>query len=156
TSFFGLGFLGAALSGLLAWIWFWAADGLWRRDTQAWLFVICVVALSLIFDGVALLAGAPFAARMPSIVLAVVAPLLALLPSPRAPLPPHPPAWGRPAPKRPPPVTPGGARRGHAHSLGREGTAGARKRGLHRPRRGDHPCHRDRRHRGHRRGGRQL
>jgi hypothetical protein len=91
-SFFGFSILGAVFSGLLAWIWFWAAGGLWQRDPQAWTFVVCVTILSLIFDGIALIAGAPFEARMPVIVLAAVALVLSLLPSTREALVPHAPA----------------------------------------------------------------
>ena len=92
NSFFGFSFLGAVFSGVLAWIWFWAAGGLWQREPQAWTFVVCVTAITLIFDAIALLGGAPFEARMPSAVLACIAFILALLPSTRAAMAPHAPA----------------------------------------------------------------
>jgi hypothetical protein len=79
-------------SVMLAWIWFWAAGGLWQRDPQAWTFVVCVTAISLVFDAIALLAGAPFEARMPTIVFQGVALVVCLLPSTRESLSPHAPA----------------------------------------------------------------
>ena len=92
NSFFGFGFLGAMFSAVLAWIWFWAAGGLWQRDPHAWMFVVCVTALTVIFDAIALLGGAPFEARMPSIVLAAIAFVLSVLPSTREAMTPHAPA----------------------------------------------------------------
>jgi hypothetical protein len=83
TAFFGVSIFGAFLTGIVAWIWFWAAGGLWRSDPQAWLFVVVVSFLTLLFDAIAIIAGAPPVARAPSILLAAIALCLALLPSTR-------------------------------------------------------------------------
>ena len=83
NSFFGVGLLGALLSGIVAWIWFWAAGGLWQHEEQAWQFVVVIAIISLIFDGIAILGGTPLEVRVPSLVLAAVALILALLPGTR-------------------------------------------------------------------------
>lgn len=83
SAFFGFNWVGALVAGVVAWIWFWAAVGLWRADPQAWEFVVAVSLLTLVFGGVALMAGAPWAARAPSMTLAVIALCLALLPGTR-------------------------------------------------------------------------
>jgi hypothetical protein len=89
NSFYGFSILGAILTGIVAWIWFWAAGGLWQREAQAWRFVIFVAIFSLVFDVVAIIGGTPLAVRMPSIVLAALALILALLPSTREAVTPH-------------------------------------------------------------------
>jgi hypothetical protein len=88
-SFFGISILGAILTGIVAWIWFWAAGGLWQRDAQAWRFVVLVAIVSLVFDALAIVGGTPLTVRMPSIVLAGLALILALLPSTREAVTPH-------------------------------------------------------------------
>jgi hypothetical protein len=86
-SFFGLGILGAILTGVVAWIWFWAAGGLWRNDPSAWLFVVVVAVMTLVFDLLSYVDGTPFAAMAPSVILSAIALVLALLPSTREALP---------------------------------------------------------------------
>jgi hypothetical protein len=83
AAFFGANLLGAILTGIVAWIWFWAAGGLWRGEPQAWEFVVIVCILTLIFDVIAIAAGAPFVYRAPSTILAVIALVIALLPGTR-------------------------------------------------------------------------
>jgi hypothetical protein len=83
TVFFGVNWLGAILTGIVAWIWFWAAGGLWRADPQAWGFVVIVSILTLVFDLIAILSGAPWVYRAPSTILAAVALVIALLPGTR-------------------------------------------------------------------------
>jgi hypothetical protein len=83
TAFFGVNWLGAILTGLVAWIWFWAAGGLWRADPEAWSFVVIVSVLTLIFGVIALIAGAPWVYRAPSMILAAFALGLAFLPGTR-------------------------------------------------------------------------
>jgi hypothetical protein len=95
TAFFGVGILGAILAGIVAWIWFWAAGGLWRGDPQAWQFVILVAVFTLVFDALALIAGTPLSVRMPSILLAALALILALLPSTREAVMPEPTVYSR-------------------------------------------------------------
>jgi hypothetical protein len=82
-AFFGVNWLGAILTGLVAWIWFWAAGGLWKANPQAWEFVVVVCLFTLIFDGIALIAGAPLVFRAPSMLLAACALALAFLPATR-------------------------------------------------------------------------
>jgi len=81
--FFGVNWLGAILTGIVAWIWFWAAGGLWRAEQQAWEFVVLVCILTLVFDVIALIAGEPWVFRAPSTILAAVALVIALLPGTR-------------------------------------------------------------------------
>ena len=81
--FFGVNWLGAILTGIVAWIWFWAAGGLWRADPQAWEFVVIVSIVTLVFDAISLFAGAPWVYRAPSTILAAVALVIALLPGTR-------------------------------------------------------------------------
>jgi hypothetical protein len=89
NAFFGFSMLGAILTAIVAWIWFWAAGGLWQRDAQAWMFVIFVAIFSLVFDAVAIIGGTPLEVRTPSIILAALALILALLPSTREAVTPH-------------------------------------------------------------------
>jgi hypothetical protein len=83
AAFFGVNWLGAILTAIVAWIWFWAAGGLWRADPQAWEFVVIVSILTLVFDAIALAAGAPWVYRAPSTILAAVALVIGLLPGTR-------------------------------------------------------------------------
>ena len=81
VEFFGQSIIGAILAGIVAVIWFWAARGLWNLDEQAWLFVVVIAIVYLIFDFVAILGDSSFQAMLPSIVVSGLALILALLPS---------------------------------------------------------------------------
>jgi hypothetical protein len=83
TAFFGVHWLAAILAGIVALIWFWAAGGLWRGDPDAWTFVVIVSIMTLVFDLIAIIAGAPWVYRAPSTILAAFALALALLPNTR-------------------------------------------------------------------------
>jgi len=78
--FFGFSFIGAILAGIAALIWFWAARGLWNLDPEAWLFVVVIAIMYLIFDFVAWIGGTSLQAMLPSIVVNGLALILALLP----------------------------------------------------------------------------
>ena len=79
-NFFGVSIIGAILAAIVAIIWFWAARGLWNLDPQAWLFVVVIAILYLIFDVIALIGGTPIQAMLPSIVVSGLALILALIP----------------------------------------------------------------------------
>ena len=79
--FFVASWLGAALSGLVALIWFWAASRIWNGDPQGWLFMVSIAVIYLIFDILALLAGTPWELMATSVIITVLALILGLLPS---------------------------------------------------------------------------
>jgi len=80
-SFFGSPFLGAALSGLVAAIWFWAAVKIWNVDPQGWLFMVSIAAIYLILDIISLIAGTPVELLLGSIIISALALILGLLSS---------------------------------------------------------------------------
>ena len=84
-SFLGSPFLGAALSGLVALIWFSVAAQIWRVDPRGWLFMVAIATIYLIFDVIALIAADSFEVAlellMPSLVINLLALILGLLPS---------------------------------------------------------------------------
>ena len=79
-NFFGVSILGAILAAIVAVIWFWAARGLWNLDPQAWLFVVSIAVIYLIFDVIAIIGGSSFQSVLPSIVISGLALILGLLP----------------------------------------------------------------------------
>ena len=83
-NFFGVSILGAILAAIVAVIWFWAARGLWNLDPQAWLFVVVIAVLYLIFDVIAIIGGTSVQAVLPSIVISGLALILGLIPSTKA------------------------------------------------------------------------
>jgi hypothetical protein len=83
VEFFGVSILGAILAAVVAVIWFWAARGLWNMDPQAWLFVVVIAVVYLIFDVIAIIGGSSFQAMLPSIIVSALALILAVLPSTR-------------------------------------------------------------------------
>ena len=78
--FFGISFLGAIMSAIVAGIWFWAAKMLWTLDPRGWGFTISICLIYLIFDALALLGGTSWQAMLPSLVITVLAFILCLLP----------------------------------------------------------------------------
>jgi hypothetical protein len=80
-SFVGSPFLGAALSGLVALIWFATAGQIWRGDPRGWLFMVSIAAIFLILDVISLIAGTPIELLLPSIFISALALILGLLPS---------------------------------------------------------------------------
>ena len=80
-SFVGSPFLGAALSGLVALIWFGTAAQIWRGDPRGWLFMVSIAVIFLILDVISLIAGTPIELLLPSITISVLALILGLLPS---------------------------------------------------------------------------
>lgn len=78
--FFGTSILGGIFAAIVAAIWFWAARGAWNLDPQAWLFLVSVAAIYLIFDILAIIGGSDFQAMLPSLVVSGLALILALLP----------------------------------------------------------------------------
>jgi hypothetical protein len=78
--FFGTSILGAIIAAIVAAIWFWAARGAWNLDPQAWLFMVSIAAIYLIFDIVAIIGGSDFQAMLPSLIVSGLALILGLLP----------------------------------------------------------------------------
>jgi len=79
--FIGSPFLGAALSGMVAAIWFWAAIRVWNVDPQGWLFMVSIAAIYLILDIISLIAGTPIELLIGSIAISALVLILGLLPS---------------------------------------------------------------------------
>ena len=82
--FFGTSILGAIMAAIVAAIWFWAARGLWNVDPQAWMFVVAIAVIYLVFDILAIIGGSDFQAMLPSIVVSGLALVLAFLPNTKA------------------------------------------------------------------------
>jgi hypothetical protein len=80
VNFFGFSFIGAIMAGIVAAIWFWAAQKLWTLDPQGWIFVVVIAIVYLIFDFVAILGQSSFQAMLPSILVSAIALILGLLP----------------------------------------------------------------------------
>jgi hypothetical protein len=80
VNFFGFSFIGAILAGIVAIIWFWAAQKLWNGDEQGWLFMVVLAIFYLILDFVSLLGGTPLSSMWTSIVLNVLVLVIAFLP----------------------------------------------------------------------------
>ena len=80
-SFVGSPFLGAALSGIVALIWFATAGQIWRGDPRGWLFMVSIAVIFLILDVISLIAGTPIELLLPSIFISGLALILGLLPS---------------------------------------------------------------------------
>jgi hypothetical protein len=79
-NFFGVSIIGAIMAAIVAVIWFWAARGLWNLDPQAWMFVVVIAIIYLIFDFVAIIGGTPFQSILASVIVSGVALILGLLP----------------------------------------------------------------------------
>ncbi|NCF65173.1 MAG: hypothetical protein GWP61_04310 [Chloroflexi bacterium] len=78
--FFGQSIIGAIFAGIVALIWFWAAAKIWNLDPQGWLFIVVIAVVYLIFDVVALIGGTPIQSMALSLVLTILALILAILP----------------------------------------------------------------------------
>ncbi len=83
-NFLGTPILGAILSGIVALIWFWAAQKLWTLDPQGWLFTVSIAAIYLIFDVIGIIGGIPFQALLGSIIVSGLALILCILPGTKA------------------------------------------------------------------------
>jgi len=69
TGFFGQALLGAILWGILALIWGWVAIGLWTLNPGAWLFVVALTILNIVFALISVLGATTFAAVLPTIII---------------------------------------------------------------------------------------
>lgn len=78
--FLGFSWLGAILSGLAALIWFWTAWELWKKDRQAWIFVVVMAIFYLFFDIVALIGDNSIQSILPQMMVSGLALVLAMLP----------------------------------------------------------------------------
>ena len=79
--FFVASWFGAALSGLVALIWFATAAQVWNGDPRGWLFMVSISAIFLIFNILALIFGTPWELVAAQTVISVLALILSLLPS---------------------------------------------------------------------------
>jgi hypothetical protein len=79
--FFVASWFGAALSGLVALIWFATAVQIWNGDPRGWLFMVSIAAIFLIFDIFSLIAGTPWELLSTSVIVSALALILGLLPS---------------------------------------------------------------------------
>jgi len=82
--FYGVDWLGAILSAVVAVIWFSVTRQLWNLDPQGWLFVVVIAVLNLILLLVAVLGRTTFQAVSLSVIVNAAALILALLPSTKA------------------------------------------------------------------------
>lgn len=83
-AFYGISWLGAFFSGILALIWFSTAAQLWRLDPRGWLFVVMVATLNLIFLVMAWIGRSDWQAVSAGIIINALALILGLLPSTKA------------------------------------------------------------------------
>jgi hypothetical protein len=79
-TFYGQDWLGAILSGVVAFIWFMVARQLWNLDVQGWLFVVIIAIFDLGFLALAILGGTPISSVMPHLLVNALALILAMLP----------------------------------------------------------------------------
>ena len=84
--FLGSPFLGAALSALVALIWFATAVQIWNGDPRGWLFMVSIATIFLIIDVIYIIGSdlpveASLELMMPSIFISLLALILCLLPS---------------------------------------------------------------------------
>ena len=80
VEFYGTSIIGAIMAAIVAAIWFWVMLMLWRLDPRGWIFGVVIAIVYLIFDFVAVLGGTTWQAMALSIIVNVVALILALLP----------------------------------------------------------------------------
>ncbi len=78
--FVGGSILGAIMAGIVALIWFWAAQKLWTLDPQGWLFTVSIAAIYLIFDVIAIITGTPYQFLLAGMVVSALALILCILP----------------------------------------------------------------------------
>ncbi len=81
--FYDRSWLGAMMSGLVAFIWFMTASQLWNLDPRGWIFVVVIAILNLILLGLSAIGGSTWQSVMPGVVLSSVVILLGLLTSTR-------------------------------------------------------------------------
>jgi len=79
--FVGAPWFGAALSFLVALIWFSTARQIWNGDPRGWLFMVSIAVIFLIINIISLISGTPWEYLSAQITLSVLALILGLLPS---------------------------------------------------------------------------
>jgi len=82
--FYGVNWLGAILSAVVAVIWFSVARQLWNLDPQGWMFIVIIAILNLVFLLAAVLGKSTLQAVSLSVLVNVAVLVLALLPSTKA------------------------------------------------------------------------
>lgn len=82
--FYGVNWLGALLSGIVAVIWMSVARQLWNLDPRGWSFVVVIAILNLVLNFAAILGRTSFQAVSLSVIVNVAALVLAMLPSTKA------------------------------------------------------------------------
>ena len=82
--FYGVSWLGALLSGIVAVIWFSVARQLWNLEPRGWMFVVVIAVLNLVLLFAAVLGNSTFQSVSLGVVVNAAALILALLPSTKA------------------------------------------------------------------------
>jgi hypothetical protein len=82
-TFFGFDFLAAALWGVTALCWLWAARSLWQMEQQGWRFATILAGWILILDFVSLLSGTSFEAVGVSLLVSAAVLIYCLWPGTR-------------------------------------------------------------------------
>ena len=78
--FFAFDIFGALLWGMLAAIYIWLFQRLWKLDPQGWLFVVVLSTLNLILAFVTVIGATPWQTMLPAIVVNGLILLYGLLP----------------------------------------------------------------------------
>jgi hypothetical protein len=82
--FYGVNWVGAILSGIVAVIWFSVARQLWNLDPQGWMFIVIIAILNLVLLLAAVVGKSTFQSVSLSLLINVAVLVLALLPSTKA------------------------------------------------------------------------
>ena len=82
--FYGVSWLGAILSAIVAAIWFSVARQLWNLDPQGWVFVVVIAILNIILLLATVLGRTTFEAVSLGVVVNAMVLILALLPGTKA------------------------------------------------------------------------
>jgi len=76
----GISWFSALMYGLLAWVYIWLVQMLWRVDPQAWLFLAVITVFNLVMDFVIVITGTPFSEIAWSVVLNALILIYMMLP----------------------------------------------------------------------------
>jgi hypothetical protein len=82
--FYGVNWLGAMLSAIVAAIWLSVVRQLWNLDERGWQFVVIIAILNLVLALAAVLGSTTFQAVSLSVIVNAAALILALLPGTKA------------------------------------------------------------------------
>ena len=74
----------ALMYGLLAWVWVWVTQMLWKVDPSAWLFLAVITVFNLVIDFVIMITGGTWYDVSVSVILNAVILIYIMLPGVRA------------------------------------------------------------------------